>query len=100
MVCTDAVTALYTARVTLLVNPVCGLTPSEIRTHTERQNDLSFNPSQKAPRFGLKGISCIEQLVSITEDVVIDYMHHVLLGVVKQSLYSIVCQKGFNKILK
>ena len=75
-------------------------TPSDIRTHTERQNDLSFNPSQKAPRFGLKGISCIEQLVSIPEDVVIDYMHQVLLGVVKRSLYSIVCQKGFNKILK
>ena len=38
--------------------------------------------------------------MSIPEDVVIDYMHQVLLGVVKRSLYSIVCQKGFNKILK
>ena len=38
--------------------------------------------------------------MSIPEDVVIDYMHQVLLGVVKRSLYSIVCQKGFNKKLK
>ena len=73
-------------------------TPSELRTNKKRIEDLSAHPTAQNPKFGLKGPSCLEEVVSIPEDVVIDYMHQVLLGVVRKCVYNIVKQKSFSHI--
>ena len=75
-----------------------GKTPSELRTNKKRIEDLSAHPKAQNPKFGLKGPSCLEEVVSIPEDVVIDYMHQVLLGVVRKYVYNIVKQKSFSHI--
>ena len=68
---------------------------SELRTNKHRLEVLAREPTEKKPIFGLRGVSAIENLVSVPEDVVIDYMHQVLLGVVKKTVSNIVRQRKF-----
>ena len=42
------------------------------------------------------GVSALEKAVKVPECFIIDYMHQVLLGVVKRTVVNIYRQKGFN----
>ena len=71
-----------------------------LRTSETRKSALNFCPKHIKQICGLRGESVVENLVPLPSAMLIDYMHQVLLGVVRTTLYNLVRSSRFSKIAK
>ena len=71
-----------------------------LRTSETPKRALNFCPKHIKQICGLRGESVVENLVPLPSAMLIDYMHQVLLGVVRTTLYNLVRSSRFSKIAK
>ena len=67
-----------------------------IRTNEMRQSALRKSQETKLPVLGWRGPSVLDHFIRVPEDVLIDYMHQVLLGVARTFVIN-VCAKKLDR---
>ena len=71
-----------------------------LRTSETRKRALNFCPKHIKQICGLRGESVVKNLFPLPSAMLIDFMHQVLLGVVRTTLYNLVRSSRFSKIAK